>query len=75
MIPSGPEGVYETLKIMKNITRQGKKDITIRTKAMNLTRGLGQKDFLGEIKNITSFVRDNIRYIKDIRGVETIANS
>ncbi|MES9855941.1 MAG: transglutaminase-like domain-containing protein [Sedimenticola sp.] len=73
MIPSGPEGVYETLKIMKNITRQGKKDIAIRTKAMNLTRGLGQKDFLGEIKNIHRFVRDNIRYIKDIRGVETIA--
>ena len=73
IIPSGPEGVYQTLRIMRQLTRVGKKDINVRNKALELTRHLNQKDWMGEIKSIHRFVRDNIRYIKDIRGVETIA--
>ena len=73
IIPSGPEGVYQTLKIMKQVTRAGKTDINVRRKAMDLTKHLNQKDWLGEVKNLHRFVRDNIRYVKDIRDVETIA--
>ena len=72
-IPAGPEGVYQTLKIMKHLTRMGKKDIAIRSKALDLTRNLNQKDWLGEVKNLHRFVRDHIRYIRDIRDVETVA--
>lgn len=72
-IPSGPEGVYHTLRVMRSMARTGKTDISIREKALQLTNGLNQKDWLSEIKNLHRYVRDNIRYIKDIRGVETVA--
>lgn len=73
IIPSGPAGVYQTLRIMRDLTRHGKRDIAIRQKALELTGSLNQKDWLGEVKNLHRFVRDRIRYIKDIRGVETVA--
>ena len=73
IIPSGPAGVYHTLRIMRDLTRHGKRDIVIRQKALELTGSLNQKDWLGEVKSLHRFVRDNIRYIKDIRGVETVA--
>lgn len=34
--------------------------------------GLAQKDFTGEARRLFSFVRDEIRYVKDIDGVETL---
>lgn len=44
----------------------------IRGKAASLVRGLPQKDFPGEARRLFEFVRDDIRYLKDIEGVETI---
>jgi transglutaminase-like putative cysteine protease len=35
-------------------------------------RGLAQKDFTGEARRLFTFVRDQIRYVRDIDGVETL---
>lgn len=72
-IPDGPEGVYHTLKIMRQLAREGKKSPIIRQLALSLVRGNHQKDWVGEVKNLHAFVRDKIRYVKDIEGVETVA--
>lgn len=71
-IPSGKEGIKVTLRLMRQLTRQGKKSPAVRQLAVELTRNLPQKDWLGEVQAIHKFVRDNIRYVKDIRGVETL---
>lgn len=71
-IPNGVQGVKQTLKIMRQLVRDGKKSLIIRRKAQELTAGLNQKDFLGEIRAIHRFVRDHIRYVKDVNGVETL---
>lgn len=70
-MPEGRQGVKATLEIMSGLTKDAKKNITIRTKAANLVQGLPQKDRLGEIRALFNFVRDNIRYVRDIRNVET----
>lgn len=44
----------------------------IREKALELTRFLRQKDWVGQIKTLHSFVQNNIRYTRDIHGVETL---
>lgn len=51
----------------------------VRNRAVDLTTrgfgdgtGLQQKDFLGEAERLLAFVRDDIRYVKDIDGVETL---
>lgn len=71
-IPPGKAGVVATLKLMRNLVRQYKKDLTIRNLALSIIRNLNQKAWKDEIKYIHAFVRDKIRYVRDIRGIETI---
>lgn len=71
-IPNGARGTLETLKLMRTLARKGKTNLSIRTLALSLIAGLKQKDYLGEMKALHAFVRDKIRYVKDIDGVETV---
>lgn len=71
-IPSGVAGIKATLSKMRLLTRDGKKSLPVRMKAVSLVSGLRQKDFLGEVKAIHAFVRDRIRYVKDVNGVELL---
>ena len=70
--PAGLTGINEVLKAMRVLARQGAKDPAVRDTAQRLIRGLSQKDFLGEARALFMFVRDNIRYTRDIEGVETL---
>lgn len=72
-IPSGKAGTAETLRIMRGLVRDYKKSLPIRTTALDIVRGLNQKDYAGELRAIHRFVRDNIRYVRDIKGVETVS--
>lgn len=72
MIPDGKPGTLATLKLMRSLTRQYKTSLPIRSLAVELTRGNAQKDWQGEVKSIQEFVRDRIRYVKDVVDVETL---
>ena len=74
-IPNGPAGTRATLQVMARLIRQAKKDPAIRDKALALTRHLRSKDWVGEIKSIFIFVRDRVRYVQDVYGIETIAEA
>lgn len=71
-IPSGREGVAATLRLMSRLVEQGKKTPAVRSTALQLTRYLPQKDYRAEISALHAFVRDRIRYTRDIRNVETL---
>lgn len=71
-LPSGVAGVRATLNQMRALVRDSKKNMNVRGLAMRLTGNLQQKNFLGEIKSLHRFVRDNIRYLRDITDVETL---
>ncbi len=71
-IPSGVEGIRETLRIMSRLVKEGKKNISVRLLAGQLTRNLPQKHWSGEVNTIFDFVQNNIRYVRDINGVETL---
>lgn len=72
LIPSGRSGVVETLRIMAALVRQGKKTMRVREKALALTQSCDQKDYACEVRLLHAFVRDQIRYVGDIDGVETV---
>ena len=72
-IPDGPKGINQTLRIMRQFTRDGKRQYPLRELALSLVKRNGQKDWYGEVRDIHHFVRDRIRYVKDIRGIETLA--
>lgn len=71
-IPTGPAGTRQTLEIMRRLVLSGKKSPMVRQAAVALTQGLVQKDTYQEIIHLHAFVRDRIRYVRDIRGVETL---
>jgi transglutaminase-like putative cysteine protease len=57
---------------MRRLVRQYKKDATIRNTAASMIQRLDQKDWESEITTLFHFVRDSIRYMRDVRGVETV---
>jgi len=71
-IPDGKAGTLATLKIMRRVTRRYKSSLPIRLLAQKLTRRLPQKNYTREVAVLHKFVRDKVRYVRDIRGVETI---
>lgn len=71
-IPDGADGTRYTLNLMADIARKYKTDMSVFTKTRELIAGLQQKDWPGEARKIQRFVRDHIRYVKDVRGVETV---
>lgn len=72
-IPNGPAGTRATLRVMGQLARDGKRDYRIRELALSLVNGLPQKDWWGEVRRLHAFVRDRIRYVRDIDGIETLA--
>lgn len=71
-LPDGPEGVLATLKYMAGLIKRGKTHPAIRNKAASLVQQLKQKDYYGEICTLFDFVQNNIRYVRDVDGVETV---
>jgi Transglutaminase-like superfamily len=71
-IPDGEQGVFETLKLMGRCVIKYKSRPDIRLLAMSLVSGLPQKNYKMEAEAIMHFVQKRIRYLKDVRGVETI---
>ncbi len=71
-IPNAQAGTKATLAIMSKLVKRYKKAPAVRELALFLTRDLPQKAWFGEVEAIHNFVKYNIRYVKDIRGVETI---
>lgn len=63
----------QTLKLMRKITRQYKTDPAIRQIALRVVQGCPERDWQCEITRLFEAVRDQIRYVRDVRGVETIA--
>jgi len=71
-LPDGEQGTRATLKVMVNLVRQYRKSIRIRDLALDLVRPLASRDWPGEVSAVFNWVRDNIRYTRDIRNVETV---
>lgn len=86
-IPGGLGGVRRTLRLMVNVSSTFKTDLHVRTLAVCLVGGrivtlangsqvryplCRPKDYLAELCCLHAFVRDHVRYVRDIEGVETL---
>ena len=71
-IPAGVAGTIATLQEMRRIVQDSKRDFLVRDVAATIAQPKLQKDFGGEIASLYKFVRDEIRYVKDPRGVEMV---
>lgn len=71
-LPSGEAGTYATVRLMSRFVRQFKRSMQIRQTALSLVQGVGQKDWVGEVDALFTWVRDHIRFVRDIHGIETV---
>ncbi len=71
-IPNGSAGIRATLNLMARFTREYKTDLTLRNLAERIVQSIAGKDWYGEIQAIQNWVRDNIRYTRDIHDAETL---
>lgn len=82
-IPSGLAGVRATLKIMVMVARKvltpptgdiqkAATLLTLRQAAVQLVQGCGEKNYWCEANALQTFVRDQIRYVRDARSAELI---
>lgn len=71
-IPAGTPGTKRTLEIMRKLVHEGKKSPLVRHVSVLLTQDIEQKNKFAEIYALYNFVKDRIRYVRDIRNVETL---
>jgi hypothetical protein len=86
-LPFGLGGVRRTLRLMVDVSSTFKTDLNVRTLAVCLVGGRvitlanGQqvhyplckpKDYVSELRCLHAFVRDCVRYVRDVEGVETL---
>lgn len=72
-IANGTAGIYQTLAAMRQMVNACKTDFAIRQAATSVVFLTPEKDEIAEVRALFEFVRDRIRYTKDIYGVETLS--
>lgn len=73
-LPSGSAGTRATLRHMSRLVREFKKTLPIRDTALSIIQSVpGHKNWVGQIKSLHAWVRDNVQYVRDVNGVETLA--
>ena len=60
------------MRYMRDLIRAGRKHPDVRAKALSLVNGFPQKAYAREIRAIFNFVKNNIRYVRDTRGIELL---
>jgi transglutaminase-like putative cysteine protease len=71
-IPPGEPGTRATLHAMRELVKRFKTASQVRETALTLIRGLPPKAYAAEVRALFEYVRDAIRYVRDIAGVETL---
>lgn len=73
-IPKGYAGTRKTVELIAHLIREGAKDFCVRQTAIEilLRQGVPAKNYLGEIATLFEWVRQNVRYTRDIHRVELL---
>ena len=71
-IPDGKAGTLTALKTMRELARGGKSNPAVFDLSRNIVKKLPQKDWAKEVSAVYQWVRDNIRYVRDPRNIETL---
>jgi transglutaminase-like putative cysteine protease len=74
VIPSGEAGTVETLKAMQEAvaSSEGAHNPEVRFLAQRIVEGVGNKDYYSEVRALYDFMRANVRYTLDPRGLEWV---
>jgi len=68
----GEAGVYQTLALMRSMVNAHRTDLGMRNAATSAIFLTPERSELHEVESVFALVRDNIRYVRDVYGVETL---
>jgi len=73
-IPRGYAGTKKTVGYIIGLIKEGAKDFDVRQTAIDILfqHAIRPKDYLGEIRALFEWVRNNVRYTRDIHRVELL---
>lgn len=71
-IPAGDAGVAATLKLMVAMVLKYRANPTVRLTAQTQVRSCAERDRKCHLWTLQAFVRDQIKYLPDVRDVETL---
>jgi transglutaminase-like putative cysteine protease len=73
-IPRGYAGTRQTVSYIVQLIKEGAKDFCVRQRAIDILIGNGvrPKDYRGEIRTLFEWVKNNVRYTRDIHRVELL---
>jgi transglutaminase-like putative cysteine protease len=73
-IPKGYAGTKKTVDYIVQLIRSGAKDFCVRQRAIDILirTHVRPKDYLGEIQTLFEWVKNNVRYTRDIHHVELL---
>jgi transglutaminase-like putative cysteine protease len=71
-IPDGLDGIAATMRVMAQIVRQWRTHPEIITPAREIVAEVPGKDYYGEAAEVFDYVQSNVRYVRDVDGVETV---
>jgi transglutaminase-like putative cysteine protease len=70
--PDGPAGTLAVLKRMRGAVLEAKKHPAIRAQAVAIVQPTPAKNWRAEAAAVQAWVRRHIRYVRDVRDVETL---
>lgn len=70
--PDNPGATRATLDAMARLTKVYRATPTIRAQAEAIVAGVPEKNYFGELTAVQAWVRDAVRYTRDVYDVETL---
>lgn len=71
-VPSGPGANHHTLRLMRGLINQGKTDPAVMRASHSIIYTQPERDEIGEAAALHDYVRDHVRYVRDVHGIETL---
>lgn len=71
-ISGGAEGTRQTLRIMRELVREWKIHPRLRQLAKKIVQRCPAKNIRCEVGSVHRYVSNQIRYVRDVQGVETV---
>lgn len=72
--PNGRAGAFHTIRTMRALVNRARVDPMMIQAATSIIYLAPQRDQLAEVNALFEFVRDDIRYVRDVVGIETLAD-
>jgi transglutaminase-like putative cysteine protease len=73
-IANGHAGIFQTVARMRAYVDECKTDPQVMQAAISVVYGQPEKDRYSEARALFEYVRDHVRYVQDVAGMETLAD-